>query len=163
MGALTGKVWTEQHHYTLLLPIFSLLSIMKLQFQGGGFSVTLAWHRQSGTLHFYATYGWSRKIVTFCTSKYLLQAEIDTVHSYKPNNLFNCYGVLTRGHHLSDFAKSHNNLMYQTDKNINTGFTDLGWHSISHHSLLRWPRAGNPDQLWPLTCLLMLRDNILMQ
>ncbi len=36
---------------------------------------------QSGTLHFDATYGWSRKIATFCPSQYLLQAEIDPVHS----------------------------------------------------------------------------------
>ncbi len=32
-------------------------------------------------------------------------------------NLFNCYGVLTRGRHFKDFAKSHHNLTYQTDKN----------------------------------------------
>ena len=29
-------------------------------------------------------------------------------------NLFNCCGVLTRGHEFNDFAKSHHNLTYQT-------------------------------------------------
>ena len=28
----------------------------------------------------------------------------------------NCYGLLTRGHYFSDFAKSHHNLTYQTDE-----------------------------------------------
>ncbi len=37
--------------------------------------------QQSGTLHFDATYGWSHKIATFCTSQYLFQAEIDPVWS----------------------------------------------------------------------------------
>ncbi len=64
--------------------------------------------KQSGTLHFDATYGRSHKIVTFCTLQYLLQAEMV--------NLFICYGVLTRGHHFNDFAKSHHNLTYQTER-----------------------------------------------
>ncbi len=42
------------------------------------------WFYQSGTLHFDATYDWSRKIETFCTSQNLLQAEIDQfLHSLK--------------------------------------------------------------------------------
>ena len=30
-------------------------------------------NRQSGTLHFDATYGWSHKIATFCTTQYLFK------------------------------------------------------------------------------------------
>ena len=47
------------------------------------------------------------KMRKFCTSEYLLRAEV--------HNLFGCYGSLTRGHHFNDFAKSHQNLTYQTD------------------------------------------------
>ena len=36
-------------------------------------------------------------------------------------NLFNCYGVLNRGHHFNDFAKSHHNLTYLTDYFRNNG------------------------------------------
>ncbi len=76
----------------------------------------LSLYNQSGTLHFDATYGWLCKIATFWTPAYLLQAEIDTVNSFIIMvNLFNCYGVLTWGHHFYDFAKSHHNLTYQTD------------------------------------------------
>ncbi len=34
-------------------------------------------------------------------------------------NLFNCYGVLTRGRQFNDLAKSHYNLTYQTDTLMN--------------------------------------------
>ena len=57
--------------------------------------VSMVLDKQSGTLHFGATYDWSDKIATFCTSRYLLQAEMVC--------LINFYGVLTRGHHFNDF------------------------------------------------------------
>ncbi len=60
--------------------------------------VSVVLDKQSGTLHFHTTYGWSHKIAT---SQYLLQAEMVC--------LFNCYGVLTREHHFNDFAKLHHN------------------------------------------------------
>ncbi len=44
-------------------------------------------HRQSGTLHFDATYGWSHKIVTFCTSEYLLWPICLIVVVYSPGGI----------------------------------------------------------------------------
>ncbi len=43
--------------------------------------------KQSGTLHFDATYGWSQKIATFCTSQYLYVRVIKTLTANTSNRL----------------------------------------------------------------------------
>ncbi len=43
-----------------------------------------------------------------------VKSRLSVLHSIIMVNLFNCYGVLTGGHHFNDFAKSHCNLMHET-------------------------------------------------
>ena len=63
---------------------------------------------QSGTMHFDATYGWSRKTATFFTVSVMdkvlyLWSSFLIVIVYSPG-----------GNRFHDFARSHYNLMYQT-------------------------------------------------
>ena len=47
-----------------------------------------------------------------------IKLRLSVLHSiwFIAKNQLNCYGVLTRGLHFNDFAKSHHNLTYQIDK-----------------------------------------------
>ncbi len=103
------SILTGQLSFTIFAPvaIFEIRTILSKICQFRIFSHLFhSTHiQQSGTLHFDATNGWSHKIATFCTSQYVLEAEM--VY------LFVCHGLITRGHHFNESAKLHHSLTYQ--------------------------------------------------